>query len=69
MAWDPTNSRWFLLAGAALLLYNAIRGVITGRAILFIRDVTRDDGYLFWWAVLMSAIFAVAVVVILILGK
>lgn len=70
MAWDPTQSKWFLLAGSGLLLYNSSRGLITGRAILFIRDVTRsEDGYGFWWAVLTSATLGIAGVFIVLLGR
>lgn len=68
MAWDPAHSRWVILFFSAALLYNSVNGIIRGRAILFVRDVTRsDDGCLFWFAVVMSATLGVAGVIIALL--
>lgn len=65
MAGDSAAGRdWILLLVAAGLLYNAVEGMVTGSAILFFRTVKRpEDGYLYWWAVLMSSILGVAALV------
>lgn len=56
---------WILLLGAAVLLFDAVKGLATGSAILFYRTVKRsEDGYLFWWAVVMSVILGTASLVL-----
>ncbi len=59
---------WIVLLAAAALLFNAIRGLATGSAILFYRTVTRsEDGFLYWSAVLGSAILGVAAALVIVL--
>ena len=55
MSGNFLNNNWILLLAAAALLFNAIMGVASGRAILFYRTVNRsEDGFLYWLAVLAS---------------
>jgi hypothetical protein len=63
VAGDLANNDWVVLLAAAALLFNAVRGVLKGRAILFYRTVDRhEDGFLYWTAVLGSAVLGVAAV-------
>jgi len=52
---------WLVLAATAVLLFNAINGLATGRATLFYRAVTRaEHPTLYWPAVIGSAILGIA---------
>jgi hypothetical protein len=59
---------WALLLMVAFLFYNALNGMATGKAILFSRTVRRsEDGYLYWWAVVVSGMLGIAGIVLVIL--
>ena len=52
---------WIVLLAVAALLFNALRGLATGSAILFYRTVNRsEDGFLYWSAVWGSAVLGIA---------
>jgi uncharacterized membrane-anchored protein len=54
------SENWATLLAAAVLLFNAIVGVTSGRALLVYRVVTRsEDGYLYWIAVVASGALGV----------
>lgn len=56
----PEHNQWWVLLMAAWFLFNAIDGLATGSAMLIYTPKKRyEDGYLFWWAVIMSACFGV----------
>lgn len=57
MAPNPSVSNfWIGLVAAAVLICGTVYGLSTGRTWLLRRQVTRrDDGYLFWLAIFLSA--------------
>lgn len=56
---------WIILLAAAYLLFSAMQGLATGKTTLFYRTVARsEDGYLFWFAVVIPAVLGIAAVLI-----
>lgn len=55
-----TSHDWIALGAAVVLLYNAINGIRTGRAIVVFQYVKRsEDALLFWIVVWGCALLAV----------
>ena len=68
MAHSVFSQNLVVLLAAAALLYNTLRGLTAGSAILVFRVVTRsEDGYLYWVAVLGSVLLALVGVLTVIL--
>lgn len=68
MGRELMHGKWLLLFCAAACLYNAVSGMITGRAVFYGWVTRPDDGYLYWLVVLGSGLFGVAGVLIVTLG-
>ena len=63
VAHSEIGNNWIVLLAAVALLFNTVRGLTTGSAILFFRTVRRsEDGYLYWLAVWGSAVVSIAAV-------
>jgi len=59
-----TREGWTLLLISVFLLLMTLRGIGTGTATLFFRDVTRsEDGYLYWIAIGMGLVVGTACLV------
>ena len=53
---DLFHSKWFLLLASAALLFNAWQGLTKAKCYLIYRELKRsENGYLFWYAVGLSA--------------
>jgi hypothetical protein len=66
------HTKWFLLLCAAWLLWSAISGIVTGRTCMFYTDYARSDpgnGYMYWFAVVVSATLGIALLAFVALGK
>ena len=62
---NDIRSKWIVLFVAIVLLFNVVRGLTTGSALLSYRTVTQsEDGYLFWTAVCVSAVLGVAALLV-----
>ena len=55
-----TSHDWIIIGACVVLLYNAINGIRTGRAIVVFQYVKRsEDALLFWFVVWGCALVAV----------
>lgn len=56
-----TRDNWVVLLLGVYLLFESLRDLGTGSAVLFFRTVKRsEDGYLYWWAIGMELTLGVA---------